>query len=514
MVKAFILTLLTAFIAFGQNYGFTMPEFLCRVEINRDQSLSILYEIEFECLEGYHPVDIVDIGFPSGDFQLSSVQAFLDGTPLERIYHSTYISNGVEVHLDQLSIQPGETGVFTFYGVCEDRVFKDTQNDGFASVVFTPTWFEGGMVRDGGNFILEVVFPDGAEPDSVRYHERPFTDAHVDQDGRVVYVWSEYRRANSPYTVGVSFPAALVDGPLRDTPKDPFIGAEDLICIGVFGFFLLIFGLVVFVFISAIRHAARRRERYLPPRIGLEGSGIKRGLTAPMAALLLEQKLDKVLILIVYGLLKKGAVQFDEGLLQKVGSVSGLRSYEKALLESIPNKGPVPAEKVQKIFVDMIAELEEKMKNFSLKETREYYSSVIESAWKMVEADNSAEKAGEILSDRFQWLMADNRFDNRVKSLPQTRTAVLPYYFLGRSSGAALALPVGTVTLQQACSRIAGALESAASGAVRNITALSRTVTSKTNPVPVSTSSRSSGGGCACACACAGCACACAGGGR
>lgn len=518
MVRLFLVLLVLAAVSTGQNYNFSIPEFSCTVEVNRDRTLLIGYEILFECTQGYSPVDIVDIGFPSEDFSLSDVEAEIDGYRLQGIYNSSYIDNGVEVHLNEHSVNGGNQGRFVFSGVSRDMVFLDTEEDAFASMEFSSTWFEGGILSGTSDFTLTVVFPPGAEPDLVRHHERPYTDSYVDQNGRVCFVWREKRRVNGPYTVGISFPDHLVDGPLSERPGKPLFSPEALVFILVFGFIFLIFGFIIFAIIKAVTSANKRREQYLPPKIGLEGTGIRRGLTAPMAALLLEEKLERVFVLVIFGLLKKGKLQMDGHVLKRTGSEEGLRSYEKEFLKLIPVEGiekPIPEEDAKNVFTGMISELEKKMKGFSIKETREYYRSIIESAWKMVEADSSAERAGELLGDRFQWMLADKRYDQRVRKLPDNRTAILPAYMYGYLSGTAVSSAGTGMNLSQACSQLAGTLEHAAGSAVANLTSLARTVTSQTNPVPVSSSSRtSSGGGCACACACAGCACACAGGGR
>lgn len=519
MVRFVLVLILMTGVAAGQSYGFSIPEFSCTAEVNRDRSMTINYDILFECTPGYSPMDIVDIGFTSNNFTIGETEASLDGKPLDRIYYSTYITNGVEIHLGDHSIQPGSRGRLRVTGLNREMVFLDTEEDDYASVRFSPTWFDGGMLKGVSDFSLKLIFPEGAEPDLVRYHDVPFTDSGIGDDGRVFYVWEETRKVDSPYMVGVSFPAHLVDGPLAERPKAPLISAEAVVLILVFGFVFLIFGFVIFIIVKSVIDAKKRREQYLPPRLGLEGTGVKRGLTAPMAALLLEAKLDRVLMLIVFGLLKKGKLQLEGHKLKRTGSDQGLRSYEKEILKLIPTGGrtePIPGDEVMKVFTGMIKELEEKMKDYSLKETREYYKSIIDSAWRMLDNDISAEKAGEILGDRFQWLLADKRFEKRVKRLPDTRSAVLPVfmygYFQGRapySTGTA-----GGISISQACSQVAGSLKSAAGSAVSSITSLTRTVTSRTNPVPVSTTRSSSGSGCACACACAGCACACAGGGR
>ena len=51
----------------------------------------------------------------------------------------------------------------------------------------------------------------------------------------------------------------------------------------------------------------KRKLKYLPPKIPIEGHGIKRGLTAVEAAVLMEQPLDKVMTMILFGVVKKNA---------------------------------------------------------------------------------------------------------------------------------------------------------------------------------------------------------------
>ena len=47
---------------------------------------------------------------------------------------------------------------------------------------------------------------------------------------------------------------------------------------------------------------------YLPPALAVEGTGVKRGLTAVEAAILLEAPLNKVMTMILFGLVKKGVI--------------------------------------------------------------------------------------------------------------------------------------------------------------------------------------------------------------
>ena len=47
----------------------------------------------------------------------------------------------------------------------------------------------------------------------------------------------------------------------------------------------------------------------MPPKVTIEGHGIKRGLTAVEAAILLEEPLDKVMTMILFGVIKKNAAE-------------------------------------------------------------------------------------------------------------------------------------------------------------------------------------------------------------
>ena len=509
MVRTVLLLVVSAAAVFGQGYGFEIPEYYCRAEVNRNRSLTLHYEIRFKCSVGRRSIDIVDIGFPSSDYKTSSATASVNDVNITAIYPSTYIENGVEVHLVAEAIAPGKTGLFRFRGVCGNMVFLDTEKEGYASVEFSPTWFDGEILSGESSFTLEMVFPPGAEPQDVYHHDEPFTDAYVDSSGRVVYVWQTFRRVDSPYTVGISFPARLVTGTLTERPRPPLVSTGTLIVILIFfGSFLFVV-FIAFIIVRSIRRSRRRLEEYLPPEIGLEGSAVKRGLTAPMAALLLEEKLDRVFLMIIFGLMKKGALTLEGDRLVKTGTEDGLRFYEKALLDDLLREGTVSSKKVEKIFLSMIEKLEEKMENYSLEKTREYYRSIIDSAWRMVEADQSASRVGQMLGDRYQWLLADEEFESRIEDLPEDRAVSLPRFMTPFFSGGK-----GTVSLSSACSEIAGFLETVSGRVVSNITDLSKSVTTTTNPVPVSSYSGRSGSSCACACACAGCACACAGGGR
>ena len=74
---------------------------------------------------------------------------------------------------------------------------------------------------------------------------------------------------------------------------------QTVCCIGFFG--LMFFGIPI---LGAINNK-KRKLQYLPPKIQIEGHGIKRGLTAVESGILMEEPLDKVMTMILFGVVKK-----------------------------------------------------------------------------------------------------------------------------------------------------------------------------------------------------------------
>ena len=397
---------------------------------------------------------------------------------------------------------------------------------------FTPTWFEGGLLEGDTSFKLQLKLPAGAAPDAVRYHDKPFTSSFAADDGSLVFVWEETRRVDGAYTVGASFPAALVEGPLPEKPSaaatspgTTATGFETFLGCSFMAIFPAAFiGIIVLIVIAS----RKRKHQYLPPSIGVEGVGIKRGLTAPLAAMLLEEKLDRVIALVLYGLLRKSAVTLEDAggktVLRKSTVDAGqLWDYEKAFLEAITDKGVADKTKLRDMVVAMVKDLKTRMKGFSVKETREYYRSIVRKAWDLVHQAGTDEAAQKTVEDQLSWIMMDRDFDHKVQQLPTHVFMPWPVWIPSGHRGTASGGPVTAgpvpgagagLSLQQFCNRIASSIEGAAGGVAGSIESLASSVTAVTNPIPVSSSSGRSGGGCACACACAGCACACAGGGR
>jgi hypothetical protein len=282
---------------------------------------------------------------------------------------------------------------------------------------------------------------------------------------------------------------------------------------------------------------------YLPPKIAIEGHGIKRGLTAVEAAILMEQPMDKILTMVLFGVVKKGAgvVTSRDPLEVKVTDPipEGLQPYEMEFLQAFKEETPRMRQKaMQEVMVSLVKTLSEKMKGFSRKESIAYYKDINERAWQQVTEAGTPEIKSAKYDEVMEWTMLDKDYEGRTRDTFSSGPVYVPMwwghfdptYHAPVSSGGSVPSFGGggsgktTITLPTlpgadfAASMVSG-VQSTAGNLVGDLTNFTSGITNKTNPVPPPTRSSSGGGGggghsCACACACAGCACACAGGGR
>jgi len=560
---AWLLTLLSVFAllpssSYAQDYSFTLDGEVAEVWINGDGSIRLEYWFSFTCDSGARPIDVVDVGLPNGNYRLSDISADVDGRPVSRI-DSDYQgegSYGVAVWLGTSMILPGDSGtVHVVIPRISGMVYEDSEDANYASTEFSPTWFGSRYVH--GTTVMTVKFhlPPGVQPDEPRWHRSPsgWPDApqpSLDGERRVLYTW--YNAAAAPdrqYTFGASFPRQYVDasaiqrGPSALEAAFAFMatavtGCASVVCNPVTIFIILFIGLGMLGSVSQ----RQRKMQYLPPQMKIEGVGIKRGLMAVEAAILLETPLNKVLTMILFGLLKKGAVTvLSEDPLRVQANEprpEGLRPYEVGFLDAIGKDGQLVEGKLRQMVIELIKTVNGKMKGFSRRESVAYYKDIVRRAWQQVTAGETPEVRSERFDQGLEWMMLDENFEQQTQGLFQRGPVYMPPWWIyyrpwGRPATVAAgpgvaapapSMPAGRVQLptlpgSEFAARIVRGVEGTAGKIVRNVTGFTGAVTEVTNPLPKpSTSSgryrSGGGGGCACACACAGCACACAGGGR
>jgi len=548
------------FISYAQDYSFSLDQETVDVWINQDGSVSLEYWFVFTCDPGAHPIDVVDVGLPNDDYRLSDVRAEARGGLVSRIEESEYVTHGVAVWLGSGTISPGEQGkVRVIVDRVGSMVYEDSDDPEYASAEFSPTWFGSEFVHGSTDMTVRFHLPPGVQPEEPRWHGSPSgwpeePETALDADGRVLYTW--YNPTAAPdrqFIFGASFPRqyvaedAIQKGP---TALDKVFGAiasiftciAGLLCNPIF----LVFGAFAgFIALSAWGQR-RRRMQYLPPSMKVEGVGVKRGLTAVEAAILLETPLNKVLTMILFGLLKKGAVTVldDDPLKIQAGEPQpeDLHPYEKKFLEAVKKDHTLGQGQLRTTMTELVKAVNNKMKGFSRRETVTYYQDIVRRAWQQVEGAETPEVRSQRFDEGLEWTMLDDDFDDRTRRVFHTGPVFVPLWWghyqpWARTTAAAGPRPAkapststgsrpSLPTLPGAAfaASVVRGIEGTASNIVGNVADFTGGVTRVTNPPPKpSTSSgrsyRGGGGGgggcaCACACACAGCACACAGGGR
>lgn len=566
---------------FAQDYAFDVPRLEMDVRIQKDASAILQYNMDFNNYPGAHVLDIVDIGLPYENHNFGNMSASLNGTSARTIRTSQYVKPGVEVHLPNGGIPGGESGNFKFEATIPDLVFQDTTRKDYASFQITPTWFDSKFVRGSTKQIIRVHLPEGLNPDEALYQDIGFSGKE-EVDGHVVLSWEANRSLVGPYRVGVSFPKRVMNRIVEMTISEMIVnwylnsvseGTRIILLLGSALLFAIVFfrftggtGGCLFVILliaaaiwignwppaqlaiwpvllvlAVVVETTRRRKKskYLPAIASVEGGGIKRGLTAPEAAVLLELPSEKVATLILFGMLKKSLIQQNkasEFSVEKAPPPDVItHDYEKSVLDTLSKKkdslnrldftSPMKA---------LIASVVAKMAGFNLDETREYYQHIISRAWKEAQETGDLNLWQKKMDEKVDWMLLDPNFNDRFRPyqdryIPRSyRTGGWGGSSAGGTSGSGSSSPspssggprftdiAASMTgwMQNTSGQVITQLEGQ-KGGILNLGGFDKAVGKALKSGGSGGSGRSGGGGgCACACAGCACACACAGGGR
>jgi hypothetical protein len=553
----FILLLLFGLVAgsvSAQTYLFQIESSSADVYINADGTVTVLYTYVFVNDPSADAIDFVDVGVPTNSYSLANVRADINGNAISSIETSPYVTPGIALGLGANKIPPGAKGTVhvTITGIGE-MLYKTNKvenvEEDYGSFQFSPNSYGSQYVRGSTQMAVTLHLPPGLNPEEPRWftpQNWPGADEPVtgyDEQDSVFYRWeAENASSSSQYIFGAAFPARLVpEGVLVTEPvvNLPSFDMDSLcpfiFCAGFVGFMIL----TIFGSVSADK---KRRMQYLPPKISLEGNGIKRGLTAVEAAIVMEQPLDKILSMILFGLVKKGGAEVvtkDPLKLQKLPSPSfELYDYENDFLTAMMEEKKTDTRKgLQQMMVALVRSVSEKMRGFSRKETIAYYQEIMRRAWEQMTAAGSPEVQMKAFDEAVEWTMLDKKYEDRSRDVFGSRPVFVPMWWgrydpgFGRTTSSTPSIPTqigsapGSSKLpslpgSEFAASVASNIQNFSSNVVGDIQNFTSGVTNTTNPAPkptYSSGSRSGGGGgrsCACACACAGCACACAGGGR
>lgn len=537
--------------ALAQDYYFQNPQRIAHVYWNEDGSSTIQYYFAFQNDPSGHTIEFVDVGMPNAYFDTNSITAEVDGQPVTFISTDEFMGDGpgVAFGLEGGSIPPGQFGNFSAtIGRVNRVLYPDDDDEAYASAVFAPAYFESSVVYGITDLTIVFHLPPGVQSDEPRWHAAPSgfnetPETGFDGQGRITYTWhNASAQPDLYYSFGASFPAKYVpeNSINRSNPISEWLAnlnVEGLIPCGCIGAFALYIG-------GGIWADQKRRRQYLPPKVTMQGQGIKRGLTAVEAAILLEQPLDKVMTMILFASIKKNAVRVikREPLELEFASPQpeSLQSYETDFINAFRTTGKTRKGELQNMAVNLVKTVSNKMRGFSAKETKEYYRGIMEKAWQQVEAAETPEVRSVKYDEVMEWTMLDRNYDDRTLDIFRNQPVFIPRWWGGfdpvyrtgagkvssstpaSSSGSGGSISMPNLPGADFAASIVNGVQSFSGGVVGSLSEFTSGVTQKTNPIPVTRSSggggrsRSGGGGssCACACACAGCACACAGGGR
>ncbi len=532
----------------AQTYSFSLDKMTVDVYWEEDGTLSVDYLFIFTNDVFASPIDYIDVGLPNSHYNIQNIYAEVNGHPLTDISESPYVKPGVAIGLGTYAIQPGSMAqVWVSIMGIERVLYTDSEDQNYASAVFSPTWFGSEFVHGKTDMTVTYHLPPGIKPEEPKWHEAPpgFPQNPItglDGQGRIIYIWNNPNaNAFTQYKFGASFPKSYVPEAAIVRPN-PFewiknINLECVIPILCFTIFIVI------IAISIIANQ-RRKLQYLPPKIAIEGHGIKRGLTAVEAAILMDKPVDVILTMILFSLLKKNAVkvlQQDPLKIEKTEPIpEDLRDYEKEFIEAFSHEDSAMRKKaLQETMINLVKSVSQKMKGFSRKETIAYYQDIVNRAWKQVEAADTPEVKSQAYEEVMEWTMLDREYERKTKDVFQSGPVYAPVWwprYVPSYRGAASAQPTSAAPSAAPSSRtmpklpgsdfaasIVNGVQNVATNVIGNITEFTNGITKVTNPPPVTYTQTRSGGyrssgsrscACACACACAGCACACAGGGR
>ncbi len=541
----------------AQDYSFSLDREAVDVYWEADGTARLEYVFVFTNDPSGPPIALVDIGMPSHDYSLSDISGTVNGQAIRQV-DSLESGDWVELNLGSNPIPPGASGTVQVWINRVGSLLYTSDTSGYASGVFSPSYFGRQFVHGTTDITVTFHLPPGVQPEEPRWHASPLgwpqqePTTGYDSQGRIIYQWhNAVANGYTQYPFGADFPAQYVpSGVLQQPSIGQTLGTASgivfpLLCVGLF--IAVVGGWIVL----AVVLDRRRRLAYLPPKIAIEGHGIKRGLTAVEAAVLLETPLDRVLTMMLFSVIKKNAARVVTETPLQIEKSSpvpeGLHDYETAFIEGAILANPRERQTaLQGVVIDLVKSVQQKIKGFSLRESRDYYKAIMSKAWQEVEQAGTPEIRSQKFDEGLEWTMLDRDFDERTRRTFSAGPVFLPIWWSSyrpSTAGGSVSASRGAAPLPSrpastgggvsvphlpgsdfAASLLTG-VRNTAGGLVASVTGFTGGVASKTNPPPPppkTTGGGWKGGGwtgggghaCACACACAGCACACAGGGR
>jgi hypothetical protein len=413
-----------------------------KVWVNTDGSADFLYNITFTYLSG-SPQGAFDLGMPKPGYQIHYVQD-LSNSSLQ--YHDisggSYL--GIEIFMKQ-PIHLNQPYAFIVYASVQGMVTPDSTNAGNVGMQFFPGTFQGATGTE--NLRVEFELPPGVPQDAVRSPQGlDFDNVFVDENRTAVYWERPSWSPDQAFLAGVSFPAQYVTvtpypsgytiGPFPTSNQGGGFPIEFAAAAGI------IFFIVIVVVILLVVGAAK--SVYESPRLSVEALGANRSLTAVEAGLVMGLKPVRVLTMMLYGLLLKRqvAVVESEPLLKlkklekppiepsqeaaETPAATPVRYYEIDFLNAIKPDGTLDEAALADAYRGLVNTVNQKLKGYSREDTENYYRSIVETAWGQVTRAGTADLMGDALDKNLEWLLADNKFDDNLRTAFPPSIVIVP----------------------------------------------------------------------------------------
>jgi hypothetical protein len=481
-------------------------------------------------------------------------------------------------------------------------IYQDTSRKDYASLRIKPTWFAKEFVQGTGTIWLGIHMLPGINPDEVFYQNEKFFNKVI-YDGKTVAIWKWDEPAIRSHLVGISFPQRGLTNVIKITKLDLLFKwfEEDQDARIIAGLiFLILFSILYFrfsggtgctlyvIFLAALcilfiskpkihlisfipliillvlneQFLRKRKNKYLPPLVSVESGVIKRGLTAPEAAILLELPLNKVLTLTIFGMIKKGLLEIllPEPLTVKVAApfqsasnnpkeriLSRLKAarengtvihnYEEPFLDIIEKNSGIPLKDIDftPAIKNIIENVVNRMKNFDLQATREYYKYIVKKAINEAKSVVNIPERVKVIDNNLDWILLGDDYNIFNYGGYHYRPSYWDRAYQNQGMGIHLPnnqsqIPGGKTSFKDVSASFAGWTENTIGSLANSISPKTLNLSGNKGFINLSgidkvtgdvfeslskgSSSGGFGGGCACACAGCACACACACGGR
>ena len=204
-------------------YSFVVTSMEVEAYLEEDGSLSLWYRFEFQNNSGAKPIDFVDIGLPTYDYNLTDIQAEVNGKAIIKIEHSPYVPNGFALALGPDAILPDRSGTVTAWIPGIRNVLlahDDLTKENYTEFQFSPTRFDPDFEKSTSTeYRATIILPPGVDDDEAIYFEpqrwpgpgKPNDIGRTASEGRIYYSWfTNTANAHTEYVFGVAFPMQYV----------------------------------------------------------------------------------------------------------------------------------------------------------------------------------------------------------------------------------------------------------------------------------------------------------------